>query len=235
MDTLTAFHEAGHATVSLLYGEMPDTVTIRPDDDSAGHTALLGVEARAILKAAVRGRTPEDRDRVTRYLVGVAAGPAAQAFFMRRGGRVNFDNANTWSLFGGSQDYNRLAFFVAGKARGLEDVTAEAVASEAQDLLEQPGIWSAVEQVAGDLLRYGELGYEEVRNAVYFNDLIGVKPLVTTKGNSRQDELRRGGWSENEIGTGRRAISHEEAERKIKAKSPFGWGRVGWNKEMERR
>jgi hypothetical protein len=48
MDALTAFHESGHATVSLLYGELPEHVTIRPDDDSGGHTALLGVEARAI-------------------------------------------------------------------------------------------------------------------------------------------------------------------------------------------
>jgi hypothetical protein len=228
-------HESGHAAISLLYGELPERVTIRADGDSAGHTALLGVEGRAILEAAIRGRTRKDRDRVRRYLVGVAAGPAAQAFFMRRGGRVNFDNANTWSLFGGSQDYKQLEFFVAGKARGLEDVTAEAVASEAQDLLEQPGIWSAVEQVAGDLLRYGELDYEGIRNAVMFNDLIGVKPLVTTNGNSRQDELRRGGWSESEIGTGRRVLTREEAERAIRAKSPLGWNRVGWNKEMERR
>jgi hypothetical protein len=232
MDALTAVHEAGHATVSLLYGELPDRVTIRPDDDSAGHTALLGVEGRSILEAAIRGRTRKVRDRVMRYLVGVAAGPAAQAFFMRRGGRVNFDNGNTWSLFGGSQDYKQLEFFVAGKARGLEDVTAEAVASEAQDLLEQPGIRSAVEQVAGDLLRFGELDYEGIRNAVMFNELAGVSSV---RRSPHKDKLRRAGWSESEIGTGRRVLSREEAERAIKAKSPFGWDRVGWNKEMERR
>jgi hypothetical protein len=183
MDTLTAYHEAGHATVSLLYGELPDRVTIRADRDSAGHTALLGVEARAILQAAIRGRTAAHRDRVMRYLVGVAAGPAAQALHMRRGVRVNFDAANTWATFGGSQDYGQLDFFVAGKARGLEDVTAEAVASEAQDFLEQPGVWSAVEQVAGDLLRFKELDYEGIRNAVYFNELAGVS-------SSRQTERR---------------------------------------------
>jgi hypothetical protein len=115
------------------------------------------------------------------------------------------------------------------------NVTADAVASEAQDLLEQPEIWSGVEQVAGDLLRYGDLDYEGIRNAVMFNDLIGVKRLVTTKGNSRQDELRRAGWSESQIGTGRRVLSREEAERKIREKSPPGASRISRNQEVERR
>jgi hypothetical protein len=233
MDTLTAFHEAGHATVSLLYGELPDRVTIRADSDSDGHTALLGVEARSILEAAIRGRTRKDRDRVMRYLVGVAAGPAAQARYMRRGGRVNFDNPNTWSLFGGSQDYKRLEFFVAGKARGLEDVTAEGVAAEAQDLLEQPGIWAAVEQVAGDLLRFGELDYEGIRNAVMFNELADVSSV---RRSPHKDKLRRAGWSESDIGTGRRVLSREEALRKIREKSPLGASRIAWTeKTMERR
>jgi hypothetical protein len=173
MDTLTAFHESGHATVSLLYGELPDRVTIRADGDSDGHTALLGVEARAILEAAVRGRTRKDRNRVMSYLVGVAAGPAAQARHMRRGVRVNFDNVDTWATFGGSKDFKQLAFFVAGKARGLENVTGESVMAEAQDLLDQPGVWASVTHVAEDLMRFGELDYRGIRDAVMFHDLIG--------------------------------------------------------------
>jgi hypothetical protein len=173
MDTLTAFHEAGHATVSLLYGELPDRVTIRADGDSAGHTALLGVEARAILKAAVRGRTAADRGRVLSYLVGVAAGPVAQSLHMRRGVRRDFVDRTSWETFGGGQDYEQLQFFVAGRARGLEDVTGDAIASEAFDLLEQPEVWSSVEHLADDLLRFKELDYQGIYDAVMNHDLIG--------------------------------------------------------------
>jgi hypothetical protein len=43
MDNLIAYHEAGHATISYLLGEMPETVTIRPSDTSDGHVELLPV------------------------------------------------------------------------------------------------------------------------------------------------------------------------------------------------
>ena len=172
MDTLSAYHEAGHATVSLLYGELPDRVTIRADGDSAGHTALLGVEARAILKAAVRGRTAADRGRVLSYLVGLAAGPVAQSLHMRRGVRRDFIDRTSWETFGGGQDYEQLQFFVAGRARGLEDVTGDDIASEAFDLLEQPDIWAAVTHVAEDLRRFGELDYQGIFDAVHNRDAI---------------------------------------------------------------
>jgi hypothetical protein len=167
MDTLSAYHEAGHATVSLLYGELPDRVTIRADGDSAGHTALLGVEARAILKAAVRGRTAADRGRVLSYLVGLAAGPVAQSLHMRRGVRRDFIDRTSWETFGGGQDYEQLQFFVAGRARGLEDVTGDDIASEAFDMLAEPRVWAGVERVAADLLWFGEIDYALLDHAVH--------------------------------------------------------------------
>jgi hypothetical protein len=235
MDTLSAYHEAGHATVSLLLGEMPDSASIAveelPEGVSEGHTRYLGVEARAIAEAAVLGRTKVDRERVTRYLIATAAGPAAQALYMRRGSRASLFDQTSWDIFGGSMDYQQ-AERVLEKARGLLYVDLNDVVNEACSLLEQPEIWSSVERVAGDLVRFGELDYEGIRDAVMFNDLIGIKPKRSSR---HDDELRRDGWAEGEIGTGRRVLSREEAARKIKAKSPFGWGRVGWNKEMERR
>src|SRR4029450_9127314 len=79
MYALSAVHEAAHATVSCLLGEMPEEVTIRleelPEGLSEGHTRYLGVESRAIAEAAVFGRSPADRERVMRFLIGVAAGP----------------------------------------------------------------------------------------------------------------------------------------------------------------
>jgi hypothetical protein len=86
---------------------------------------------------------------------------------MRRGVRVNFLDQGTWETFGGSKDFEQLQFFVAGKARGLEDVTGDDVVSEAFDLLEQPGIWAAVESVAAELVRFKTLAYHDIELLVY--------------------------------------------------------------------
>jgi hypothetical protein len=170
MDTLSAYHEAGHCVVSLLLGELPDNASIRAEGDSLGHTSYLSVEARAIAEAAVLGSTQADRDRVMAYLIGLAAGPAAQALYMR-GTRTNFLDQMSWETFGGSKDYQQ-AERVTGTARGLIYVDADDVVSEAFDMLEQPEIWSAVTHVANDLLRFGELDYDGIRDAVMYHDAI---------------------------------------------------------------
>jgi hypothetical protein len=230
MDALVSYHEAGHSTVAFLLGSMPEEVTISPDGDSSGHMSYLPVEARIITESAMFGRTQADRSRVMKFLVTNAAGAAAQALYQRgtRGGL--FDQVG-WEVFDGKQDYERTVS-IMHTARGLLHAKLDDIVSEAFDLLEQPGVWASVEQVAGDLLRFGELDYTGIRDAVMFNDLIGVKPKQVSP---RIEKLRKTGWSESEIGTGRRVLSREEAERAIKAKSPFGWSRVGWNKDMERR
>lgn len=170
MDTLSAYHEAGHATVSLLYGELPDSASIIAEGDSLGHTQYLSVEARAIAEAAF-GSTQADRDRVMAYLVGLAAGPAAQALHMRRGSRVNFIDGDSWATFGGVNDY-RQAERVMGHAGGLLHADVDDVVSEAFDVLEQPSIWTSVEHVAKDLLRFGELDYTGIRDAALNHDLV---------------------------------------------------------------
>jgi len=180
MDTLSSFHEAGHATVAYLLGEMPDRATIHVEGDSLGHTQLLGVEARAIAEAAVRGYGADDRERVMRYLLGLAAGPAAQALHMRQGRRLTFYDQEQWDLFGGSRDYE-LAGRVMGASGGLfpdvrrrpADLTD--IVSEAFDLLEQRSLWSAVGHVAEDLLRFGILDFAGIRDAIESPDAIERK------------------------------------------------------------
>jgi hypothetical protein len=171
MDVLSAFHEAGHATLSLLLGELPDSASIRIEGDSLGHTKYLPVEARAIAEAAVLGSTQADRDRVMAYVIGLAAGPAAQALYMRRGDRINFLDQYSWKTFGGSKDY-RQAERVMGTARSLIDADMDDIVEEAFDTLKQPEIWSAVEHVARDLLQFGELDFEGIRDAVWYHDAI---------------------------------------------------------------
>jgi hypothetical protein len=171
MDALTAFHEGGHAAISLLLGEFPEEASIRTEGDSLGHTRYLGVEARAIAEAAVLGSTKADRDRVMAFLISSAAGPAAQALKMR-GSRTIFFDQTSWETFDGGQDFAQ-AKRVMGAAGRLLDADLDDIVSEAFDMLEQPEVWSSVEHLAADLLRFKELDYAGIRDAVMNHDLIG--------------------------------------------------------------
>jgi len=228
MDVLTAHHEAGHAVVSFLLGEMPDYVTIRAEGDTAGHMAYLPIEARAIARAAVYGSTQADRDRVTTWLVSVAAGPAAEALKMRRGSRLHFFDQKSWETFDGGHDY-RKASKITG---GLPYASLEDAVEEAFDLLEQPGVWTAVTNVAEDLLRFKELDYEGIRDAIYCRDAIRGQSVADRLGidQRKSEEPHR----ENSTF---RPISHEEAWKRIAAKSPLGALHVArWRQAaMERR
>jgi hypothetical protein len=181
MDVLSAFHEAGHATLSLLLGELPDSASIRIEGDSLGHTQYLPVEARAIAEAAVLGSTEADKDRVMRYLVGLAGGPAAQALYMRHGDRTNFLDQDSWATFGGVKDYQQVER-VMGHARGLLYADLDDVVDEAFSTLEQSEIWSAVTHVADDLLRFGELDFEGIRDAVMYHDAIRHQTIADRLG-----------------------------------------------------
>jgi hypothetical protein len=230
MDALTAFHESGHTTISFLLGEMPEEVSIKAEGDSLGHMRYLRVEARAIAEA-VLGNTKADQDRVWRFLVSTCAGPVAQSVY-QRGPGASFMDETAWDIFNGGRDY-RQAQLALEKARGPLNFDLSDVVSDAFAMLGDAGVWSAVEQVAGDLLRFGELDYTGIRDAVMFNDIAGIKPKRVSP---HKEKLRKAGWSEGEIGTGRRVLSPEEAERKIRAKSPLGASRIAWtDREMERR
>jgi hypothetical protein len=124
---------------SAFSGEFPETASIRAEGDSLGHTAYLSVEATAIARSAVLGRTEADKDRVMRYLVGLVAGPAAQAMKMR-GTRATFIDADSWAISGGVNDCRQFER-VMGTARRLISVDMEDIVSEAFDLLEEPGVW----------------------------------------------------------------------------------------------
>jgi hypothetical protein len=170
MDTLTAYHEAGHATISLLLGEFPDSAAISVEGDSLGHTSYLPVEATAVARSALFGSTDADQERVRSYLLGLAAGPCAHALKMR-GSRHIFIDADSWGIFGGGQDYAQFEQ-VRGIARRLVSASANDIVDETYDLLEQPSIWKSVEHVAHDLLRFRELDYAGIRDAALAYDLI---------------------------------------------------------------
>jgi hypothetical protein len=233
VDTLTSYHESGHAVVSFLLGEFPDEVTIEPTDDSAGHMSYLPVESRAIAWSAVYGRTQADRDRVMTWVLSTAAGPAAQALFMRRGSRLHFYDQESWELFDGGSDYRRTSRLTArlDPVPDLEDAVEEAF-----DILETPGVWAAVEFLAKDLMRFRTLDYQGIEAAIYYRDAIRGQTIADRLGIDQRtsDEPREH--------TRWRRISHEEAWRKIAAKSPLGALQVAaWRRaakhgpELERR
>jgi hypothetical protein len=105
LDSLIAHHEAGHVTLSYLLGEMPETVTIRPDDTSDGRTEYLPVLARSLIRSAVTGTRKRDQKFIEANLIVRAAGPMAQALHMRGGPPVLFIDKGSWETFDGRGDY----------------------------------------------------------------------------------------------------------------------------------
>jgi hypothetical protein len=235
MDALTAIHEAGHAVVAFVLDLMPEEVSIIPDDDSNGHMEYLPGQARNITRASFFGRTEADRDLVMRWLLASAAGPASQAMHMR-GHPVCFLDEVSWRTFGGGQDFKK-AEMVRSKAGDLLTADLDDVASEAFDYLAQPEIWAAVEFLAQDLMRFRTLNYEGIEAAIYYRDAIRGQTVADRLGIGQ----RKFEESHREH-SGLRPISHEEAWRRIAAKSPLGALQVaGWRRaakhgpEVERR
>ena len=160
-DRLSAIHEAGHATVAYLLNEMPERISIRTEGDSLGHVQYLAVESHAIARAAVLGKRDVDRDRVMSNLLSTAAGPVAQRKAMGAGGVRSYPFP--WDVYGGSRDHG-IAVRLMTAAGDLLHTTLDDLVDEAADLLEAR--WDAVERVAGELRRYGEIGFKELQFAV---------------------------------------------------------------------
>jgi hypothetical protein len=159
-DRLSAIHEAGHATVAYLLGEYPERISIRTQGDSLGHVAYLQVEAQAIARAALLGKRDIDRETVMRNMIATAAGPVAQRKAMGSGVR---SYPFPWSAYDGMHDH-AVATRLMTAAGDLLHTSLDDLVDEAADLLEAR--WDAVERVAGELRRYGEIGFKELQCAV---------------------------------------------------------------------
>jgi hypothetical protein len=122
-----------------------------------------------------------------RFFIANAAGPAAQALHMR-GTRSHLDDETSWKAFDGGQDFARAVSLMTA-AKRLLTVNLETIPDEAFDLLEQLGIWSAVGHVAQDLLRFGELDYQGIYDAVHVPDAI-QRPPVERKTKRQSDWSR---------------------------------------------
>lgn len=109
LDRTPALHEAGHAIAALTLNVPFDSVTIRPDGLSLGHSVLQGVTPA---EDWFHDPSRECRDSVENRIIVVLAGPEAQLF---RRERSNF--------LGGIWDCELARTLLKGSSLGAEGVT----------------------------------------------------------------------------------------------------------------
>lgn len=128
----TAYHEAGHAVIALALGRSIQRVTIEPNEMRLGHCEFK--------KASFR---PSD-DIVEMEILILLGGLAAEA---RHTGLYGWDEA--------SQDLREVRILAArraGDSRKAERVEKRML-DKVEHLLEQTGVWGAVERIADELMR----------------------------------------------------------------------------------
>jgi ATP-dependent Zn protease len=142
-DEATAFHEAGHAVVSLALGRPVHHVSVLPDRE---HLGLCEFK-----KAVYR----PSEDWLEREALIALGGIAAEA---RRTGRY------AWAEAGRDFDYVRsLALKRTGNDRQAERLERRLLA-KTEHLLAQPGHWRAVELIAAELLQRGTVSGRAARH-----------------------------------------------------------------------
>lgn len=142
-EEITAYHEAGHAVLALALGREVDWVSIRPERQFLGLCAFR--------KGSFR---PTD-DWLEREAIIALGGLAAEA-----GMTGEYD----WA--GASRDYEavyELALSRAGNARKAERLVKRFL-SKTEWLIDRDGRWEAVEKIAAELLRLGEISGRAARH-----------------------------------------------------------------------
>jgi ATP-dependent Zn protease len=139
----TAYHEAGHAVMALALGRPVDRVSVRPSKE------LLGV---------CHFRKPVFRpseDWVEREILIALAGLAAEARHTGTYARAEADRDLQYAA--------DLALERAGSAKQAARLERRMLA-KAEHLLAQDGNWRAVERLAAELLRKGEISGRAARH-----------------------------------------------------------------------
>lgn len=127
----TAYHEAGHAVLALFLGRPIQRVSILPSQQRLGHCEIQ------------KGAFRPNKDALETDLLILLAGVAAEA---RRTGHYNW-NAARQDL----RDVRRLAEMRAVGEKSIERLERRML-DKTEHLLDQPGVWSAIEQIAAELL-----------------------------------------------------------------------------------
>jgi ATP-dependent Zn protease len=140
----TAYHEAGHLVIGMLFGLRCSSVSIRPDETRGSLGRVVPLDPRGGLAVEI------SRGTVERWLCVLFAGFAAEVRFApdashaaREGARGDDEQAEAYLL----------------RAGMANDSTRHLLRARAAELVEQH--WGAIESVARALLKHEELGSDE--------------------------------------------------------------------------
>ena len=131
-EVATAYHEAGHAVVALSLGRPVQRVSIEPKQMRLGRCELQ------------KGRFKPSQDLLETEILILLGGPAAEA---RHTGRYDWGGASQ-----DLRDVRSLTQRRAASERQVERLERRML-DKAEHILDQPGIWQAVQRIADELLR----------------------------------------------------------------------------------
>jgi len=129
-ESRTAFHEAGHAVMALVFDRPVQKVSILPDQRRLGHCEFRKGVSRA------------SQDRLEADILILLAGVVAEAL---HSGAYNWPGAAL-----DMQSVRRLALMRSGKSQA--DKLTRRLLAKTEHLLQKAQHWNAVEQIAADLL-----------------------------------------------------------------------------------
>lgn len=130
-DIATAYHEAGHAVLALVLGRPVQRVSILPNHLRLGQCELK------------KGASRPSQDVLEREVLILLGGPAAEA---RYTGRYDWD--------AGERDLRAVRSLTAMRAASQRQVERleRRMLDKTEHLLDQPGVWTATQRIAEELL-----------------------------------------------------------------------------------
>jgi ATP-dependent Zn protease len=142
-DAVTAYHEAGHAVMALALGRPIHRVTIEPNHRFLGRCELGS------------GRFRPSDDVLEIEVLILLAGPVAEA---RHTGRFNPDAAD--------HDLRGVRSLVASRGATWKQVERleRRFLDKTEHWFDRPGMWSAVEAIAAELLKTPTLSGRAARH-----------------------------------------------------------------------
>lgn len=141
-DVLTAYHEAGHAVMALVLDRPVTRVSVRPDRELLGECQF----GKSVFRPS--------EDWLEREILIALGGIAAEA---RLSG--NYD----WQAAGKDQKYvRRLTVQRAGERRA--ERLQRRLLARAEHLIAQEEHWQAVELIAAELVKHGDISGRTARH-----------------------------------------------------------------------
>ncbi|MGE0608457.1 MAG: cell division protein FtsH [Pirellulales bacterium] len=131
-ESATAYHEAGHAAIAIYLGRAVQQVSVRPNQTRLGQCQLK------------KGRRRASHDPIETEILIRLAGLAAEA---RHTGQYG------WA--GAAQDLREVRLLTQARANGERQIARleRRMLDKAEHILERPGVWRAIEQIALQLLQ----------------------------------------------------------------------------------